>query len=406
MPSIKYWLWLSSALAAPKTKKLLLERYDGDPRQAFYAPGGEFAAIDGVNSGDLEDLERRDLSRADYILGKCDEQGITVLTLGDAAYPDRLKNIYAPPAVIYIKGRLPDIDSEAAVAVVGTRRATPYGIKMGKRLGYEITKCGGLVVSGLTAGIDAAGAEGALRAEGSVIGVLGVPHECERGRLAQDAAAVGALISEYPPGTKPQNSFFRARNRITAGLSVGVVVVEAPEKSGTRLFANEAAEQGKELFAVPGNADADSCAGSNAILKEGAKPVTDGWEVMCEFEGVFPGKVRRPDDKRQEPDFEPEEKKPETGAGFAAFRESAPKKVIDKAKPADYIDLQAQLKNLNEEQLKIAAAITEPLTHVDDIIERTGFSPAKVLAGLTMLQLKGFVRQESGKRFSLNIKSK
>ena len=402
MPAIQYWLWLSSAVAAPKTKKLILTHYDGDPMRAFFAPRGEFAAIEGVNANDLDDLERRDPARADRILAECDRQGITVLSLQDALYPQRLRNIYAPPAVLYVKGRLPDVDNEAAIAVVGTRKATPYGIKMGRRLGYELTRCGGLVVSGLTAGIDAAGAEGALRAGGGCIGVLGTPHECEKGRLAQDVAAVGAVVSEYPPGTAPVNSYFRARNRITAGLSVGVVVVEAPEKSGTRLFAAEAAEQGKELFAVPGNADAENCAGSNAILKEGAKPVTDGWEILCEFEGLFPGKLRRPGKTAPEPDFAPEE----NAADAPQIRQSPPKKVVDKEKPSDYIDLQTQLKNLNEDQLKIISAITAPQTHVDDIIEKTGLSPARTLAGLTLLQLRGFVRQESGKRFSLKIKIK
>ena len=406
MPAIKYWLWLSSAAAAPKTKKLILAHYGGDPMRAFFAPQGEFASIEGADARDLEDLERRDPDRADRILGACREQGLEPLCIQDAAYPERLRGIYAPPPVIYVRGRLPDVDAEAAIAVVGTRRATPNGIKMGRRLGYEITKCGGLVVSGLTAGIDAAGAEGALRAGGSCIGVLGVPHECERGRLAADVAAVGALISEYPPGTPPQTSFFRARNRITAGLSVGVAVAEAPERSGARLFVNEAAEQGREIFAVPGNADAASCAGSNAILKEGAKPVTNGWEIMCEFQGLFPGKVRRPEENLAEPKFAETPEDGEKTAAAAQRRENPQKKVIDKAGTADYIDLQAQLKNLNEEQLKIIAAITKPQTHVDDIIELTGLAPARVLAGLTILQLRGLVRQESGKRFSLNIKSK
>lgn len=405
MPAIKYWLWLSSAAASPKTKKLILSHYENDPMQAFFAPVGEFAAIEGVNKKDLDDLERRDPDRADRILEACDIQGITVIPIQDSQYPERLKNIFAPPPVLYVKGRLPDIDSEAAVAVVGTRKATPYGIKMGRKLGYDLTKCGGLVVSGLTAGVDAAGAEGALRAGGSCVGVLGVPHECERGRLAEDVSVIGALVSEYPPGTVPKTSFFRARNRITAGLSVGVVVVEAPERSGTRLFAAEAAEQGKELFAVPGNADAVSCAGSNAILKEGAKPVTDGWEVLCEFEGLFPGKVHRTDKRAAEPDFVSAGASAESRLQNTEKRQISPKKVIDKGKSSDYIDWKAQLKNLNEGQLEIISAISAPRTHVDDIIEKTGMSPAKVLAGLTLLQLRGLVRQESGKRFSLNIKS-
>lgn len=406
MSSIKYWLWLSSASAPPKTKKLLLSHYDGDPMTAYFAPVGEYSGIEGISESDAADLENRDMDKAIRIMDACDVQNIDMLTFQDAGYPNRLRHIFAPPPVLYVKGSLPAVDEEAAIAIVGTRRATPYGIKMGRQLGYQITKCGGLVMSGLTAGIDAAGAEGALRAGGRCIGVLGVPHECENGRLAQDVAAVGALISEYPPGTVPQSNFFRARNRITAGLSVGVAVVEAPIKSGTRLFAAEAADQGKEIFAVPGNADADNCAGSNAILKEGAKPVTDGWEIMCEFEGLFPQRVCRPGAETMEtPPVEDEKKSAET-AGFVKIRESRAKKVIDKEKPQAYIDLQAQLKNLNEEQLKIVSAIKSPNTHVDDIIDCTGLTPAKVLAGLTILQLKGMVKQESGKRFTLNILTK
>ena len=406
MSAIKYWLWLSSAKAAPKTKKLILQNYGGDPMAAFFAPEGEFAAIDGADKGDLASLEERSMEQALRIIDQCAAQNIQIVTLQDAEYPNRLKNIYAPPAVIYVKGRLPAVDEEAAIAVVGTRKATPYGIKMGRSLGYQITKCGGLVVSGLTSGIDAAGAEGALRAGGACIGVLGVPHELEKSRLAQDVASVGALVSEYPPGTVPQNSFFRARNRITSGLSVGVVVVEAPVKSGTRLFANEAAEQGREIFAVPGNADAENSAGSNAILKEGAKPVTDGWEIMCEFEGRFPQKVHRPGDKAMAvpPAFEENTGSPSEKTEKEP--ESRAKKVIDKKNGADYIDLQTQLKDLNEDQLAIISAMTVPNMHVDDIIERTGLPPAKVLAGLTMLQLRRYVTQESGKRFTLNIRTK
>lgn len=406
MSGIKYWVWLSSVLASPKSKALMLERYDMDPMKAYFAPEGDFKTIEGVSAGDAEKFEAREIFRAEEILRDCHRQGIEILTMQDAGYPNRLRNIFAPPCVLYVKGRLPVIDEEAAIAVIGTRKPSFYGEKMGRNMGYEITKCGGLVVSGLTVGIDAAGARGALLAGGRPVGVLGVPHECVKGQLYEDTAVLGALVSEYAPGTTPLRSFFRDRNRITAGLSVGVVVVEAPEKSGTRLFADEAAEQGKEIFAVPGNADNESCAGSNELLKQGAKPVTNGWDILCEFEGLYPDKIHR------------DNKKPPVYSESAAdcdekilqqndrLRVASPKKVIDKTESADYIDLQAQLKNLSDEQLSIVSAISEPATHVDDIIERTGLSPAKTLAGLTILQLKGFVKQESGKRFTLNIKMK
>ena len=405
MSAIKYWLWLNSAAnVPPRAKTALLEHY-GSPEEMYFAPAGEYSKLLGDKIDGLDVLEMRDLDAALGIMDECEKQGISIISCQDANFPDRLKNIYSPPSIIYVKGTLPAVDDEAAIAVIGTRKASPYGLKMGRKMGYEIAKCGGIVVSGLTAGIDAAGAEGALMAGGRVIGVLGTPHEKDRSRLAEDVAQAGALISEYPPGTVPANSFFRARNRITSGLSVGVVVVEAPERSGTRLFANEANEQGKEIFAVPGNADSDNCVGTNTLLKEGAKPVTNGWDVMSEFEALYPEKISRrrdmtmPADKEDKPTVYPDEE----GAKLQK-REKATKKVIDKREDAAYIDLQTVLEKLSESQIKIVSVMETPSMHVDDIIEKSGFSPARVLADLTMLQLKGIVSQEKGKRFTLNVK--
>lgn len=406
MSAIKYWLWLNAAAnIPPRAKAALLEHY-GSPEEMYFAPQGDYRKLLGDRVEGLETLEKRDLDAALRIIDECEKQGIGIVSCQDANYPDRLKSIYSPPSIIYVKGTLPAVDDEAAIAVIGTRKASPYGIKMGRKMGYEIAKCGGIVVSGLTSGIDAAGAEGALMAGGRVIGVLGTPHEKDKSRLAEDVSQAGALISEYPPGTVPANSFFRARNRITSGLSVGVVVVEAPEKSGTRLFANEANDQGKEIFAVPGNADSDNCVGTNTLLKEGAKPVTNGWDVMCEFEALYPRKVSckrdmtMPETKENKPSVYPDD-----GNAKPEKREKTTKKVIDKREDAAYIDLQTVLEKLSESQMKIVSVMETPSMHVDDIIEKSGFSPARVLADLTMLQLKGVVSQEKGKRFTLNIKS-
>lgn len=404
MSAIKYWLWLSTASAVPpRAKAALLEHY-GSPEEMYFAPQGEYKKLLGSKVEGVDELEMRDLDKALRIIDDCKKQGISIISRQDAAYPDRLKNIYSPPSVLYVKGTLPAIDDEALVAVIGTRKASPYGLKMGRKMGFEIAKCGGVVVSGLTYGIDAAGAEGALMAGGRVIGVLGTPHERDNSRLAKDVLKNGALLSEYPPGTPTISAFFRARNRISAGLSLGVVVVEAPEKSGARLFANEAADQGKELFAVPGNADAVNCVGTNSLLKEGAKPVTDGWEVMCEFEALFPGKISHTKDMTM-----PEEKLKENRPAPADVEhksEKATKKVIDKPRDKSYIDLQTVLEKLSESQIKIVSVMEKPSMHVDDIIENSGFSPARVLADLTMLQLKGIVTQEKGKRFTLNVENK
>lgn len=400
MSAIEYWLWLStSAKLSPRAKAVLLKHY-GSPEAMYEAPKGEITRLLGRRSEGAEDLEKRDLSSALRTIDKCKMQNVEVVSIEDPCYPVRLKNIYAPPPVIYVKGRLPKIDEEPAIAVIGTRNASPYGIKMGRKLGFEIAKCGGVVVSGLTKGIDAAGAEGTLIAEGKCVGVLGVPHEHAHGKMAEELAVRGALVSEYPPGAGVHRQFFRARNRIAAGLSVGVVVVEAPFKSGTRLFVDEAVEQGKEIFAVPGNADSENCAGTNAMLKDGAKPVTEGWDVMCEFAKLYPDKIKRSDERIPWSSVKSEQSE----SVKTEKTHKATKKVIDKPDTAEYIDLKTQLESLSQSQLSIVSAMDREAMQVDEIIERTGLSPAKVLADLTLLQLMGCVSQQSGKRFTLNIK--
>ena len=399
MASIKYWVWLSAQTGVSPAAKAALLRHYGDAETAFFAPAGEFGRIKGISAGDAAVLESRDMSRVEDILAGCRQLDIRPVTMQDADYPERLRNIFAPPAVIYVKGKLPELDDEAAIAVIGTRKASPYGLKMGSRLAGEIVRCGGIVISGLTSGVDAAAARGALLAEGVCIGVLGTSHDMEKGSLARDVCVKGALISEYPPGTQPLRSHFRDRNRISAGLSVGVTVVEAPEKSGALLFAAEANDQGKEIFAVPGNADAPNSAGTIALMQEGAKPVRTGWDILCEFADLFPGKLRQAEIAEM----------PENGKNDAETGEKEPedaKKGIDKEKSRGYIDLKEQLAQLSEEQLKIISAIDKGASHIDDVIENTGLSTPKVLAQLTVLEIKGYIKREPGKRISLNTAKK
>ena len=396
MSAINYWLWLSALGISAKAKGAVIHRFS-DAETAFFSPAGELCSTPGVSAAEGALPERRDLCGVREILDDCAAQGLSLLTLQDAAYPKRLKQIFAPPVVLYVKGDLGAIDDEAAIAVIGTRSASPYGLKMGRALSYEITRCGGLVISGLTNGVDAAAASGAFAAGGRCIGVLGTAHEMQDGALAAECERVGALVSEYPPGTRPLRSHFRERNRISSGLSVGVLAVEAPEKSGTLLFVEEALEQGREIFAVPGNADAPGCRGTNELLKQGAKPVTCGWDVMCEFAALYPDRVKHsgasvPKSEQTLPPAERSKPSDET------------KKEIDKEKGREYIDFRQQLAALSETQLKIVFAIDREPTHIDDIVEKTGLSAAVVLTQLTMMTVKGIVRRVPGNRIALNIR--
>ena len=401
MSELKYWLWLSSLVwLRPRTKLLLLQELGG-AREVFFETEEKYRSLGILTERELGQLRQKSLEPAKRIARECEEKDIGILTLRDAAYPRRLAGIYDPPVVLYVRGRLPSVDEHAAVAVVGTRRATPYGMKMAARLGYEITRCGGLVVSGLTAGIDSAAARGALMAAGRCIGVLGTPIDDESwgGELAKDVALTGALVSEYPPGAERHHSFFRARNRISSGLSVAALVVEAPQRSGALLFAEEASSQGKEIFAVPGNADSEVSAGSNRMIMDGAIPVMNGWDVLCGFEHMYP-ELSNPGERRRSmpPEREAETLRQEKSAADA---ETAEEKDVDKADSVDYIDLSKLTEGMEGARKAVAMAIDRPSVHIDEIVESTSLPVQTVLRELTMLQLEGIVGKTGDKTFTL-----
>lgn len=288
---LKYWVWLSELKGLRNQTRLALLRRFGDPESIFYADADELLLTDGVERSQLKLLENHDLAPADRILADCQRLDIQLLTLSDAAYPGRLKNIYDPPALLYCKGRLPLLDDLLCVAVVGTRDCTPYGVACAEKLGFGLASGGAAVVSGLAKGIDAAAIRGALRAGGVTVGVVGngldVYYPYESRYLYEDVASAGILLSEYPPGTEPASGHFPVRNRIISGLSLAALVVEAPEKSGALITAATALEQGRDVFAVPGPIDAPASVGCNCLIRDGAGLVSDASDILREYEGRF-----------------------------------------------------------------------------------------------------------------------
>lgn len=406
-----YRLWLSSLTDVSLNSKARLLEAFGSAELAYHAAAGTFRQIEGISRKDAEKLEERDLAKAYEIINNCQKLGISYVTFDDAAYPKRLKEIYAAPDVLYYKGKIDALSANAPVAVIGTRKASAYGLKMARRMAYEISKCGGVVVSGLTAGADAAGAEGVLAAGGVCIGVLGTPVEKATGRLAQQVMESGAVISEYPPYTEQDRSFFRARNRIAAGISTGVVVAEAPEKSGTRLFVAEALEQGKEIFAVPGNADDENCAGTLRFIREGATLVTRGWEVAealsVAYPGVFNTHCRETIEFHDDP---PKTDKAHVSAPKSSDQIKNPpaaggtgkKSRVEDLSAADESDsiskdvLEDILTGLTETQQKIVCAVNAGCSSVDEIIEETALGAPAVLSQLTILEIKGITARTPG----------
>ena len=394
---LKYWVWLAELPRLKGPFRLALLRHFGSPEDIFFADREELLLAEDVPPGQAELALNRDLSAADRILADCQRLGQRILTIQDAEYPQRLRNIFDPPLVLYVKGRMPVMDEEAAIAVVGTRECTPYGTACGERLGRELAASGAVVVTGLARGVDSAAARGALRAGGSVVGVTGggldVVYPPENGDLYADVAARGVLLSEYPPGSPPDKAHFPVRNRIMSGLSVAALVVEAPGHSGALITARLALEQGREVYAVPGPIDAPASVGCNRLIRDGAGLAAEGWDILRDFQERFPEKLRP---ARKLPAWTP----------LPTRRRAEPRRKPEPApEPEKAPALRAvSREGLTDDQIALLGVLEpEGPVQVDDLIESTGIPARRVSSALTMLEIDGCVRQHDGKRYTRTV---
>jgi len=412
---IVHWIWLATRSAVSDRLKVELVHHFQDPENVYFADADSYRRVEGLSPEGLEALKDKDLRPAEKILENCHREKLQILTFQDAAYPNRLKNISDPPLVFYYKGQLPDFDGNPLIGVVGTRSASAYGLTAAKRLGYQIAACGGTVVSGMAYGIDGMAMRGALTAGGTVVGILGCGAEqiypVSNRPLFADTESYGCIMSEFPPGTPPMARNFPRRNRIISGLSCGVLVVEAPEKSGALITARLAADQGRDVFVVPGNIDVPTFVGSNRLLRDGAIAVSHGWDIMSEYEARFPGKIRKHTEGNLQKAYADEAMEPEEEVRKVAQKPRLPskkkpgkrdteKKGIDKADSSPYSDLNDMLPKLSADEQAIVTVISGEVL-VDDVIAATGMPVGKVLATLTLLEVKGVVKRLPGKRVRL-----
>ena len=414
-----HWIWFAHRPGLTDRMKMTLLRHFQDPEELYFADSGAVDPVEGLTQEAKESLRDKVLTEAEKILETCRQKRIHLLTIRDAGYPAKLKNIADPPVLLYYKGTLPDFDGSPVIGVVGTRKASAYGLTAAKRMGYQIGRCGGIVVSGMAKGIDAMAMSGAMTAGETVVGVLGcgadIVYPLSNSGLFRDTEDYGCILSEFAPGTPPVAYHFPKRNRIIAGLSNGVLVVEAPEKSGALITARQALDQGRDVFVVPGNIDVPSFEGSNQLLRDGAIPVFSGWDVVSEYEALYPDKIHKstdPSHQRAYPDevlrASESDKIPAKVAQKALQPEKKPskqekdkKKVIDNTAPSPYSDVNDTIPKLSAEEKIIVAALKDGERLVDDMIAETGMTTGKLLATLTMLELKGVLRRLPGKRISL-----
>lgn len=292
----------------------------------------------------------------DAVLARLDREGVHVLTVDDDAYPRLLREIHAPPSVLYTKGTIVP-DDDRAVAIVGTRRATRYGLDVAARLAGDLARAGVTIVSGLARGIDGAAHQAALEAGGRTIAVFGTGiHEVyppQHRHLATRIAESGALLSDYAPDRTVEAANFPARNRIIAGLSLGVIVVEAPARSGALITADFAGDQGRDVLAVPGPIFSAASAGCNQLLRDGARVVTSAQDVLDEL-----------------------------GLGDVA--------------PAS---VQQSLLLPDEDRRLLAVLNAEP-QHIDEIAEKLAMPGPTVSAMLLTLELQGLVRNVGAQHYA------
>ncbi len=391
-----HWVWLSQLSKFHNREKLALLRQFGDP-EALYCADDTLLARLHLREEQNRELSRKDLAPAENILAQCSDKRIGVLTYGDSSYPQRLKALADPPLVLYYRGMLPDWQGRPYIGIVGTRKATGWGLNAAENFGYQITGCGANVVSGGADGIDTRALQGALKAGGAPVAVLGfgadVVYPKANKALFEEITQKGCLLTEFIPGTPPYRWNFPSRNRIISGLSSGILVVEAPEKSGALNTARHAWEQGRDVFAAPGSVGADYCAGSNGLLRDGAIPALQGWDAVKEYEALYPGKLRvfrgnTPPNTGEKPIPAPEAQRPPV------------KKSVDNREKPGYSVLNNELPQLTEEEMAVYRCLTQEPVAVDFVIETLQKPAGKVLSTLTVLAMKGLVQNHPGKRVS------
>ena len=352
----QYWVAFSLVKGIGPVRFQSLLDYFADPQIAWGAPPQALREA-GLSDKIVENLvQLRSSDELEKTWEQLDEKGISVMILPDEEYPSRLRELDLPPPVLYIRGELTP-DDEWAVAVVGTRRVTAYGRQITEDIAGTLARNGITVISGLARGVDSISHQAALNAGGRTVAVLGSGldriYPPENRRLSEHITKSGALISDYPPGTPPEGSNFPPRNRLISGLSLAVVIVEAGQTSGALITASFAADQGRDVFAVPGNITSPASKGTNRLIQDGAQPLLHPDEILEALE-------------------------------LTMVAEHRTARVV---LPSDAVEAQL-FETLGREPL-----------HIDEIRSRTEIPIEKVTAALALMELKGMIRQVGGMNY-------
>ncbi len=359
---LQRWLALLTVPNIGPVRYMSLVRHFGSPRKVLAASRAELAGLPDIGPVTASNLKGQvSWDQAEKQAGLIKQHGVNLITFRDDDYPKNLLAIYDPPPFLFVKGELSGRDQNA-VAIVGSRSASAYGKRITESIARELARRGITVVSGMARGIDSIGHLSALKEKGRTLAVFGsgldVIYPPENGKLAERISSSGALLSEFPMGTMPEKPNFPRRNRLISGLSLGVVVVEAGAKSGALVTAGCALEQNREVFAIPGNLGAKTSEGTNSLIKQGAKLVTSVQDILEELKiGTSGGGPSSPDGAEE------------------------------------------RISQLSDKETNVYRLISDEAHHIDKIAASASVSVSDALSLLLSLELKGLVKQLSGKMF-------
>lgn len=419
-----YGVWLQLVMGEGSRKVPLLLEYFGSCRAVYESDDIERRLSGLLVPGEMKKMAETPLDAAVEIMEACSRLHYKVLTPDDERYPLRLHNIPDYPAALYLSGELPAIDDEVCIAIVGTRRASRYGYDAAMGMARELSACGAIVISGGARGIDTAAHQGAIIGGGKTLAVLGcginTRYNLENEGLRKVISTSGALITEYPPGAPPLGYHFPIRNRIISALSLGVIVVEAGVKSGSLITANLALEQGKDIYAVPGQINHTLTQGVNRLISDGAKPVFGAYDVLEEYVMQYPHRLRlenlsnknsRVWDKGVRPKWEQESSAaPVKPASGGARRKTSPNPETVAAEsrrvPKNVPPATAECKEkrppvgMSENAVKVWKVLDAVPKQLEDIVAASGLSAAEIMKSITELELYGAVNILPGKRYT------
>jgi len=399
----EYWIWLQTALGAgARTDEILA--YFESPEELYKAGFNEWRLSGLFTEKRLAALQKTSLNSAIGVIDECCRKGYEIVTPDDAGYPSNLKNLIDMPLALYVSGDASVLQKRVCIGIVGTRNASSYGEQTAQKLSYQLASSGAVIVSGGALGVDSEAHAGAMLADGKTIAFLGCglsfDYLKENSGLRRAIARHGAVVSEFQPNAPASRTTFPIRNRLISGVSLGVVVIEAGVKSGSLVTAKKAYEQGRDVFAVPGNVTLTSFDGTNHLIRNGAKPVFSAMDVLCEYENEYAEEIC----------FDKAESSL-SGIKYVDFRnykkQKAPQKseenintISEKTQPVEKSvcidDVAADLSD--NAKIVYGALDTEPV-YFDDIVRKTKLNMNIVLSSLSELEIFGLAESVSGKRY-------